>query len=174
MGGVDGDWSREVIFLSITAQFKQTSVGAVTVRGRNALPVCATLPSVIYGLSVTVWLMMPSSPPTHEGRHSLCPWRKSIQVAHCQITSRSHWVGTMKELTIQNYHDKLTNNRRFCKKALLHSSHFWCILISLKELRNHLNRVHSYLTQQYEMIWVLEKICTTKFINSWFTEHEFY
>lgn len=53
-GGVGGDLSREVISPCIRAQFKQTSVGAVTVRGRNALPVCATLPSVICGSTVTI------------------------------------------------------------------------------------------------------------------------
>ena len=53
-GGVGGDLRREVISPCIRAQFKQTSVGAVTVRGRNALPVCATLPSVICSSTVTV------------------------------------------------------------------------------------------------------------------------
>ena len=47
-GGVGGDLSREVISPCIRAQFKQTSVGALTVRGRNALPVCATLPSDLW------------------------------------------------------------------------------------------------------------------------------
>ena len=53
-GGVGGDLSEEVISPCIKAQFKQTSVGAVTVRRRNALPVCRTLPSVICGSTVTV------------------------------------------------------------------------------------------------------------------------
>ena len=44
----------EVISPHIRAQFKQTSVGAVTVKGRNALPVCATLPYVICGSAVAV------------------------------------------------------------------------------------------------------------------------
>lgn len=49
-----GDLSEEVIFPCIKAQFKQTSVGAVTVRRRNALPVCTTLLSVICDPTVTI------------------------------------------------------------------------------------------------------------------------
>ena len=53
-GGVGGGLSQEVISPCIKEQFKQTSVGAVTVRRRNALPVRMTLPSVICGPTVTI------------------------------------------------------------------------------------------------------------------------
>lgn len=75
---VEKIFSGGVISPCIKAQFKQTSVGAVTVRRRNALPVCATLPSAICGSTVTVWLMMPHSLPEYQPQHSLCPWRKTI------------------------------------------------------------------------------------------------
>lgn len=57
-----------VISPHIRGQFKQTSVGAVTVRGRNVLPVCATLPSdlwldchhLTYGTMFPPYVQLPS------------------------------------------------------------------------------------------------------------------
>lgn len=103
-GGVGGDWRREVISPCIRAQFKQTSVGAVTVRGRNALPVSATLPSVICGSTVTIWLMMARSLPTFWVAPSVSlgeidPIFSLPEV----ITSRSHWVGIMNYNIIMIY-----------------------------------------------------------------------